>query len=134
MSKLLDEVFTKLHQLPEADQDSIAAWLIEELESKRRWESLFAGSADALGRLADEALAEGPDPEEIYGPTTPWQRGIEEKRLGLEDRLKAAIDTGARPATVSRYRNQLAKLPPVNQHIRDRLLELQDQWLKVREK
>lgn len=121
MSKMLEEVFAKLHHLPEADQDSIAAWLIEELESEARWESLFAGS-DAVGRLADEALAERLDPEEIYGPTTPWQRGIEEKRLGLEDRLKAAIDTGARPATVSRYRNQLAKLPPVDQDMRDPLL------------
>ena len=58
MSKLLEEVFAKLHNLPEADQDLIAAWLIEELESERHWEGLLAESADSLGRLADEALAE----------------------------------------------------------------------------
>ena len=58
MSKSLEEVFAKLHELPEAEQDSIAAWLLEELESERRWEDLLAESADALGRLADEALIE----------------------------------------------------------------------------
>ena len=58
MSNLLEEVFAKLQQLPEADQDSIAAWLLEELESERRWEGLLANSADALGHLADETLAE----------------------------------------------------------------------------
>ncbi len=58
MSKLLEEVFAKLHLLPEADQDSIAAWLLEEIESEGRWEGLLDASADALGGLADEALAE----------------------------------------------------------------------------
>ena len=58
MSKLLEEVFAKLAELPETDQDSIATWLLEELESEGRWEELLAESADALGRLADEALAE----------------------------------------------------------------------------
>ena len=65
-----------------------------------------------------------PDPEEIYGPTTPWQRKIEEKRLYLEGRLAESIETGAPPATVSRFRNQLAKLPPVYQEMRDSLLLL----------
>ena len=58
MSKLLEEVFTKLTELPEADQDSIAAWLLEELGSEGRWEKILSESSDALGQLADEALAE----------------------------------------------------------------------------
>ena len=58
MSKLLEEVFAKLAELPEADQDSIATWLLEELDSERHWETLISESRDALGRLADEALAE----------------------------------------------------------------------------
>ncbi len=57
MSKLLEEAFAKLKELSEADQDSIATWLLEELESERRWEKLLSESSDALGRLADEALA-----------------------------------------------------------------------------
>jgi hypothetical protein len=58
MSKLLEEAFARLAELAEADQDSFATWLIEELESERRWEKPFSESHDALSGLADEALAE----------------------------------------------------------------------------
>ena len=58
MSKLLEEAFARLAELPEADQDSIATWLLEELDSESRWEKLFSESHDALGGLADEALSE----------------------------------------------------------------------------
>ena len=58
MSKLLEEVFIKLAELPEADQDSIATWLLDELESEGHWKKLLSESGDALGHLADEALAE----------------------------------------------------------------------------
>lgn len=58
MSKLLEKAFARLAELPEADQDSIATWLLEELESERRWEKLFSESHDALSGLADEALAD----------------------------------------------------------------------------
>ena len=58
MSKLLEQAFAKLAELPEADQDSIATWLLEELESEGRWEALLSESGSALGRLADEALTE----------------------------------------------------------------------------
>ena len=56
MSKLLEEAFAKLAELPEADQDSIAAWLLEEMDSEMRWEELLAESPKALERMADEAL------------------------------------------------------------------------------
>ena len=58
MSKLLEQAFAKLAELPEADQDSIATWLLEELESEGRWDLLLSDSSSALGPLADEALAE----------------------------------------------------------------------------
>ena len=58
MSKLLEEAFTKLAQLSEADQDSIASWLLEEFGSEGRWKKILSESGDALGRLADEPLAE----------------------------------------------------------------------------
>ena len=58
MSKLLEQAFAKLAELPEADQDSIATWLLEELESEGRWDALLSESGSVLGRLADEALAE----------------------------------------------------------------------------
>ena len=61
MSKLLEEALTKLGELPECEQDSIATWLLDELESDGRWKKLLSDSVDAVGRLADEALAEHAD-------------------------------------------------------------------------
>ena len=58
MTKLLEEAFAKLSELSEEDQDSIATWLLEELDSERRWETIFSESPDALAGLADGALAE----------------------------------------------------------------------------
>ena len=58
MSKLLEEAFSKIAELPEEDQDSIATWLLEELESEGRWEKLLSESGDALGLLANDALDE----------------------------------------------------------------------------
>ena len=58
MSKLLEEVFSKLAELPEVDQDSIAVWLLEELKSEESWEKAFSESQDSLAKLADQALSE----------------------------------------------------------------------------
>jgi hypothetical protein len=58
MTKLLTDAFEKVSQLPEDDQDAIAEWLLEELQSERSWDQLFERSADELGALASEALAE----------------------------------------------------------------------------
>ncbi|MDP2954479.1 MAG: hypothetical protein Q8O76_14345 [Chloroflexota bacterium] len=58
MTKLLGKAVAELSKLPEGEQDAIAAWLLEELTSERRWERLFSTSHDALAVLAEEALAE----------------------------------------------------------------------------
>ncbi len=58
MSKMLEEAFTKLAELPEADQDSIATWLLDELVSEGDLKKLLSESGEKLVRLADEALAE----------------------------------------------------------------------------
>lgn len=56
--KLLERAFAEIAALPETEQEIIAAWILEEIASRRRWEEAFAHSEDALVRLADEALAE----------------------------------------------------------------------------
>jgi hypothetical protein len=61
MIKLLEEAFAEASKLPEPEQHALAAWLLEELASERRWQESFGGSADALANLADEALAEHHD-------------------------------------------------------------------------
>ncbi len=58
MTQLLEKAFKKVSKLPETEQNIIAKWLIDELESEKKWERLFAGSEDFLEKLADEALAE----------------------------------------------------------------------------
>ena len=58
MTKLLQRAFDEASKLPEDEQDTLGRILLEELASARRWEELFSGSHDLLGKLADQALAE----------------------------------------------------------------------------
>jgi len=58
MTRLLEEAFARVSELPEEAQDQVARWLLSELASERRWSALLEGSPDALAQLAEEALAE----------------------------------------------------------------------------
>ena len=60
MNQLLKEAFDKAAKLSEAEQDRIARLLLEEMESDRRWDELFATSESEafLERMADETWAE----------------------------------------------------------------------------
>ena len=60
MNQLLQRAFDRAAELPQAEQDKFARFLLAELESEQRWAKLFARpeSEDLLERLADEALAE----------------------------------------------------------------------------
>jgi hypothetical protein len=58
MTRSLKKAFEAASKLPEAEQDALAAAILEELESERRWDELFQRSADILAELAKEALAE----------------------------------------------------------------------------
>ena len=53
-----DSAIAELEKLPTDEQERIGRWLKEELASERAWDSLFEGSADSLGRLAEEARAD----------------------------------------------------------------------------
>ncbi len=58
MTKTLEKAFAEAARLPEQEQNVFANWILEELASEERWQKAFADSADALARLADEALEE----------------------------------------------------------------------------
>jgi hypothetical protein len=58
MTRLLEKAFSEAAKLPPEEQDALAKWLLEEMESERRWQIAFANSLDLLEQLADEALAE----------------------------------------------------------------------------
>ena len=58
MTHILERAFAEAAKLPLKQQDSLGAWILAELASERKWEKVFAESADALTKLADEALSE----------------------------------------------------------------------------
>ena len=58
MIELLEKAFAEASKLSEQEQETLAAWILEELASERQWTEAFANSEDALALLADEALAE----------------------------------------------------------------------------
>ena len=58
MTELLERAIQQVKQLPEEEQDAIAAVILEELQSEARWDAAFARSQEQLAQLAGEALAE----------------------------------------------------------------------------
>ena len=55
MSSLLDQAVAEARKLPDAEQEAIAALILEEIKEDRRWEESFARSPDKLNRLAARA-------------------------------------------------------------------------------
>jgi len=58
MTQLLEKALNEVAKLPPSEQDALAAILLEELASEKKWSELFAQSQDVLAKLAEEALAE----------------------------------------------------------------------------
>jgi hypothetical protein len=58
MTRLLEEAIQKLRSLSSDEQDAIAALVLEEIESERKWDELFSKSPEKLRKLADEAWTE----------------------------------------------------------------------------
>ena len=56
MTDLLAEALAKVARLPDDEQDALARWLLDELESERRWCDAFEASQSQLAGLAREAL------------------------------------------------------------------------------
>ena len=56
MTELLDEAFAKVARLPDREQDAFARWLMDELESERRWSRAFETSRGQLAEVAREAV------------------------------------------------------------------------------
>ncbi|MFT5340388.1 MAG: hypothetical protein ACI9IO_002145 [Cyanobium sp.] len=56
MTQALSTAVATAAQLPEEEQDALAAILLEEMESEERWSALFADSPNLLKRMANEAI------------------------------------------------------------------------------
>jgi hypothetical protein len=58
MTKLLEKALQEVEKLPASEQDAVAAILLEELASEKRWADSFDKSQGQLAKLAEQALAE----------------------------------------------------------------------------
>lgn len=58
MTKLLERAFREAAKLSPEEQDAVAAILLAELESERRWGKAFRESQGQLSTLAREARVE----------------------------------------------------------------------------
>jgi len=58
VTKFLEKAFTEAAKLPTREQDVLAAFLLEELASEKKWDKQFASSQDELANLAREAIGE----------------------------------------------------------------------------
>ncbi len=57
-TQLLERAFAEAAKLPDRDQDALAALMLEELESEKKWDDAFANSQDMLAQMAEQALVE----------------------------------------------------------------------------
>ena len=70
MTSLLEKAFAAASKLPTLEQNILARALLDEIESEKKWDDLFAESEDTLAQLAAEALR-----EEEQGTTTELDPG-----------------------------------------------------------
>ena len=70
MTTLLAKAFDQAKRLSAVEQNALAKWLLDELESDRKWSEAFAESEDVLEELADEATR-----SKKQGQTTPLDLG-----------------------------------------------------------
>ncbi|TVR20608.1 MAG: hypothetical protein EA396_10085 [Anaerolineaceae bacterium] len=56
MTRLMQKAIAELTKLPEDQQETMAQWILDELEDEARWEQAFAASLPQLKKLGDQAL------------------------------------------------------------------------------
>jgi hypothetical protein len=57
MTALLEKALNKIQELPPQEQDAVASLIIDEIESEKHWDDLFAGTQGQLSRSAEQAIA-----------------------------------------------------------------------------
>jgi len=58
VTKDLEKAFDQASKLPAAEQEQLAAWILEELKVERRWSRSLSAFPERLAGLAEEALKE----------------------------------------------------------------------------
>lgn len=70
MTKLLTEAWAAIQELEESEQDRLALMILEDIESEKRWDELFAKSQDMLEEMGKEAWR-----SHLAGETEPLDPG-----------------------------------------------------------
>lgn len=55
MTKLAEQAWAALQELDDREQDRLANMILEDIESERKWDELFAKSEDVLEKLGEAA-------------------------------------------------------------------------------
>ena len=58
MTGLLEKALKRIEALPEAEQDAIAAQILETIEDEEQWDRTVRADRERFRALADEALEE----------------------------------------------------------------------------
>ncbi|MBI1902629.1 MAG: hypothetical protein HYS13_16130 [Planctomycetia bacterium] len=58
MTRQLEKAFAEASQLPEAEQDLLASWLLAELAAESEFDRAIQRTSDKLARLAEDAIDE----------------------------------------------------------------------------
>ena len=58
MTALLEKALNRIKALPPKEQDAVASLILEEIESEKQWDELFANSQGQLAQLAGQAITE----------------------------------------------------------------------------
>jgi hypothetical protein len=53
MTRLMEKALAEISKLREADQDAIAAIILDEIADERRWDESFSRSQDELSKIAE---------------------------------------------------------------------------------
>ena len=67
MNALLDKALAEVARLPEEEQETIAALILEGIAAERGWDERFAKTQDQLGALARSARAEAARGDVVSG-------------------------------------------------------------------
>lgn len=87
---MLEQAIRAARELPEVEQDALAAAIVEWIEDQRRWAESFARTQEALMELAREALAE--DHEGRTLEAAEWPDASPEDSAGEADGRERAKD------------------------------------------
>jgi len=102
----IEQALNEVAKLPPSEQDALAAILLEELASEKKWSELFTQSQDVLAKLAEEALAHGAlrvGRRQLHAHAQHVQRAARPERA-------AATDIGQGVTTVRTHRIYTSKI------------------------